>query len=528
VAELGPGSVLHDTYTLLEPLGRGGMGVVWKARHTRLPRPVAIKILNEAAYQSEEVLQRFRREAEVTSQLGHPHIVQVFDFNVLDDGRAYLVMEMLEGESLRERLDRGPLPETDAATVVQQVGSALSRVHREGIVHRDLKPENIFLCATEDGTTFAKVLDFGISKVHGSMTVVTQDTQLLGTPRYMSPEQARGENTTLDASTDQFALAAIAYEMVTGQPAFDGSSIPAVLLKVAAEDPTPVEELAQSVPAPITEAIQRGLAKEKSERFESMSEFVQAFSSVGPPPPFAPRTPPPVAPPPPPASPPPPEATTPSSNRTVGLGVGVAALAFAAVGLWQWNRPSEVAVEPLAAAGAGSAVPLAEGNASTGRRPDGGIVATAGGPTEGVETTSVAVAGPDAGVSASVDAGETSSRVDLGPGTSDVGPSPGLDAGRADGGPPRPPRPPPVVRSGPRPEVSATRDAVRAGRYRRALMVGRRGLRMKAGREIYVWMAAAYCGLKDIGGAKAMTRKLRGRQRQRAVAECSRLGVDLN
>lgn len=277
--QLGEGSILHETYELLAPLGRGGMGMVWRAKHVRLPRQVAIKVLNETAYESEEVLQRFRREAEITSSLGHPHIVQVFDFNVLDDGRAYLVMELLQGESLRDRLSRGPVPLPEALEIAAQVGSALSRAHTAGIVHRDLKPENVFLCANPvpSARPLAKVLDFGISKIQGSLTVVTQDASLLGTPKYMSPEQAKGENTTLDARTDQFALAAIAYEMITGQAAFPGSNVTSVLLKVLNDDPAPIAQLRADVPPVLETVILRGLAKDRAERFSDVEAFVGAL-----------------------------------------------------------------------------------------------------------------------------------------------------------------------------------------------------------------------------------------------------------
>jgi serine/threonine-protein kinase len=211
--------------------------------------------------------------------LGHPHIVQVFDFNVLDDGRAYLVMELLQGESLRDRLSRGPVPLPEALEIAAQVGSALSRAHAAGIVHRDLKPENVFLCANPvpSARPLAKVLDFGISKIQGSLTVVTQDASLLGTPKYMSPEQAKGENTTLDARTDQFALAAIAYEMVTGQAAFPGSNVTSVLLKVLNDDPAPIAQLRADVPPVLETVILRGLAKDRAERFSDVEAFVGAL-----------------------------------------------------------------------------------------------------------------------------------------------------------------------------------------------------------------------------------------------------------
>ncbi|MGF1511901.1 MAG: serine/threonine-protein kinase [Myxococcota bacterium] len=498
------GSVLHGTYTLVEPLGRGGMGVVWRARHTRLPRPVAIKILHETAYHSQEVLQRFRREAEITSQLGHPNIVQVFDFNVLEDGRAYLVMEMLEGQSLRDRLDEGPLAPDQAAAIVRQVGSALSRVHREGIVHRDLKPENIFLCATEDGSVLAKVLDFGISKVHGSMTVVTQDTELLGTPRYMSPEQARGENTALDASTDQFALAAIAYEMFTGKPAFDANSVPAVLYKVSSEDPTPIQSMTTSVSRRVGHAIHRALAKKKAERFPSMSQFLAAFEE--------------------------PTEKIPSRSapqrrggRPWAVGAAVAALTMLGVAMLALRTEPvnvEALEEPLPLPAAVEAVSASDGRMSA---------SDAFSPTEGEEDPSLAQAetATDSRVRAASDARDDDA-------AHQVQARPRPKSPEASTRPRRSPRPAPSARNQPRlpgqdkQQVDRAQRAVEAGRYRRALMVGRRGLRDGVGPEIYVWMTAAYCGLKDLAGARAMYRSVPRGLRGQASEACAKLGLSLD
>ncbi|MEM1025598.1 MAG: protein kinase [Myxococcota bacterium] len=456
--ELQPGSVLHGTYTLVEVLGRGGMGIVWKASHTRLPRPLAIKVLNDAAYESEEVLQRFRREAEITSQLGHPNIIQVFDFNVLEDGRAYLVMEFLEGTSLRDRMRERPISEAEAATIVRQVGSALGRVHKEGIVHRDLKPENIFLCRTDDGSVLAKVLDFGISKVQGSMTVVTQDAALLGTPRYMSPEQARGENTKIDGATDQFALAAIAYEMLTGRPAFGGDSIPAVLHQVSSIDPEPMDSLTPSTPHRLGQAIHRALSKRREQRFADMTAFLQAFDSEAPTLPDESTVP------------------TPVSRRApllIGGTVAVlglaGALAFRAVG--GASEPEVEKVEPLAE--------LEEALV------DAGI---------GEEVRPSAPQVPEDELS-----------------------KPALK-----------PRPSRVRTYAPSPQAKKVQAAVEAGQFRRALAIGRAELGSGAPDDVYVYMTAAYCGLKDLSGAKSMWRAVPRALRRRAARACRSLGLDVD
>jgi eukaryotic-like serine/threonine-protein kinase len=198
----------------------------------------------------------------------------------MPDGTPYLVLELLRGESLAQRLRRGPLPLEQALSIVRQVGSALAAAHREGIVHRDLKPQNIFLVPTEvDGRVveIAKVLDFGISKIRGSTTVKTQDSALLGTPQYMAPEQALGQHSNVDERTDGFAFGVIVYEMLCGKPAFEGQTIPEVVFKVVYEQPVPLAQQA-ALPASITAAVHRAMAKNHTERFASVSEFVEALT----------------------------------------------------------------------------------------------------------------------------------------------------------------------------------------------------------------------------------------------------------
>jgi serine/threonine-protein kinase len=274
------GAVIADTYTIEALIGRGGMGAVFLASHKRLPgKQVAIKVLH-AELVGEEVLARFKREAEIASRLGHPNIVQVHDFNVMPDGTPYLVLEYLHGESLAQRLKRGPLVLDHTLSIVRQVGSALAAAHREGIVHRDLKPQNIFLVPTEvDGRVveIAKVLDFGISKIRGSTTVQTQDSALLGTPQYMAPEQALGQHANVDERTDGFAFGVIVYEMLSGQPAFSGQTIPEVVFKVVYEQPLP---LAQHVALPesVTAAVHRAIAKDAADRFATVGGFVEALT----------------------------------------------------------------------------------------------------------------------------------------------------------------------------------------------------------------------------------------------------------
>jgi len=273
---LDVGAVLGETYRIQSLIGRGGMGAVWAAEHLRLPgKHVAVKVLLDAAAGGEEMLQRFRREAEIASRLGHPNIVEVLDFNTLPTGQPYIVLEYLQGETLASRLASGRLQLDEALAITRQIGSALQAAHRAGVVHRDLKPDNVFLCTPEeDVPTRVKVLDFGISKIRGSQSLRTQDAILMGTPQYMSPEQATGKNTAVDARTDVFALGAIVYEMLGGQPAFAGGSLAEVVYRVVHGQPTPLHELAPALPENVLAAVERALQKDPAARPQDIGAFI--------------------------------------------------------------------------------------------------------------------------------------------------------------------------------------------------------------------------------------------------------------
>jgi serine/threonine-protein kinase len=278
------GAVVADTYQVTRLLGRGGMGSVWEASHLRLPgKRVAIKVLHADIAADHEALARFRREAEIATRLGHPNIVEVHDFNTLPDGKPYLVLELLVGESLDSRLRRAPVSVDDAMRIAAQIGAALAAAHREQVVHRDLKPQNVFLVRPRDdgeGGEVVKVLDFGISKIRGSQTVKTLETTLLGTPQYMSPEQATGNHAAVDQRTDVFALGAIVYEMLVGRPAFTGQSIPEVVFKVVYEQPVPLAELVPGLPARVADAVERALSKAQDDRYPDVVTFVEEMAGV--------------------------------------------------------------------------------------------------------------------------------------------------------------------------------------------------------------------------------------------------------
>jgi serine/threonine protein kinase len=217
------GTVLQDSYRITRAIGRGGMGAVYEGTQLRLNKRVAIKVLARELSSNQEALARFRREAEVTSQLGHPHIVQVNDFGTTPSGEPYLVMEFLEGEDLDQRIRRArQMPLAATTNIIKQIASALSSTHARGIVHRDLKPANIFLMEIEGEADFVKIVDFGISKVRAATLRLTGASAVIGTPNYMSPEQAAGQVEEVDHRTDQWSLACIAYELLSGRGPFLG------------------------------------------------------------------------------------------------------------------------------------------------------------------------------------------------------------------------------------------------------------------------------------------------------------------
>jgi serine/threonine-protein kinase len=277
---LEPGALLHGTYRIKDRLASGGMGEVYAAAHERLVGRFAVKVLQPEMARDRQALARFGREAVIMSGLQHPHVAQVLDFNVTDDGKPYLVMELLEGRLLQEVIDEGrSMPVVRVASIVRQIASALAAAHARGVIHRDLKPENIMLVPVSGDEPFVKVFDFGISKVKWSKSL-TQESAILGTPEYMSPEQALGRVEAIDQRTDQFALAAIAYALFTGSQAFDGENAVAILYQVVHQQPRP---LADYVPWPTDEVeavLTRAMAKQADDRFESMLDFSRALDAA--------------------------------------------------------------------------------------------------------------------------------------------------------------------------------------------------------------------------------------------------------
>ena len=283
-AVLPSGMVVSGTYRILKKIAAGGMGVVYKAEHVRLGgHKVAIKVLMPEVAHDLEALARFRREAEICTKLQHPNIIRVSDFNTLEDGTPYLVMDYLEGESLTIRMAKGTLTRQEAFDILHQIGAALEAAHRQGVVHRDLKPSNVIMLKFDPASTGAgqptvKVLDFGISKMLAEATLVSDpNSGILGSPSYMSPEQAEARNQEVGPASDQFSLASIAVELLTEKKAFSGEIPSSILFQVVHREPEGMEIIDRDYPECVGQAIRRGLAKDPTQRFPSIAEFLEAL-----------------------------------------------------------------------------------------------------------------------------------------------------------------------------------------------------------------------------------------------------------
>ena len=278
-----PSALVAGKYRLTELLGRGGMGSVWAGVHTTLGTRVAVKFIDAEHVDSAEARHRFENEARAAAALRSKHVVEVYDHGVMDDGRPFIVMEFLDGEPLDRRLDRlGRLPPRDVARIVGMVCRALSKAHAVGIVHRDLKPENVFLVwDDEDGADVAKVVDFGIAKFTDSnnSSSATRTGSVLGTPYYMSPEQARGLR-TVDYRSDLWSVGVIAFRCMTGRLPFEGEAVGDVLVKLCTA-PIPVpSEIVRDVPPGFDAWLVRALGREPEARFQSATELARSLATV--------------------------------------------------------------------------------------------------------------------------------------------------------------------------------------------------------------------------------------------------------
>jgi tRNA A-37 threonylcarbamoyl transferase component Bud32 len=275
------GQVLDGRYQIVNVLGEGGMGIVYKARHVTLNKNLAIKVLKAEVSKNQEVVERFRQEAQSATAIGNHHIIDISDFGVLADGSTYFVMEFLDGVSLTKAIEPGkPLKASRTIHIAKQLCRALGAAHEAGIVHRDLKPDNIYLIKRGGDADFVKVLDFGIAKVGGAKSKLTQVGQVFGTPHYMSPEQCAG--TAVDRRTDVYALGVIMYEMASSRVPFDADNLMGILTKHLYEEPVKPHTLPPPVDVPpaLESVIMKCLAKKTDVRYQSMQEVLADLEAV--------------------------------------------------------------------------------------------------------------------------------------------------------------------------------------------------------------------------------------------------------
>ncbi len=279
-----PGQVISERYRLLRLLDVGGMGEVWAARNILTKKNFAIKFLLPALAERPDSLSRFMREAETAGSLEHPSIVDVYDVAQAEDGRPYIVMELLPGESLEARLERaGPLSSLEAAAYLAQIADGLELAHRAGIVHRDLSSANIFLAkSAEGGRPVPKILDFGVSKTLGPGShdrTQTGHGAVLGCPEFMSPEQARGAE-SVDARTDVWSLGAVLYQSLAGVVPFRAKNYNALMMAILTRPHRPLLEVAPSIDRELAELVEKCLQKDRNLRVGSSREVSEALGHI--------------------------------------------------------------------------------------------------------------------------------------------------------------------------------------------------------------------------------------------------------
>ncbi len=278
------GTLVNDRYRIVDVIGQGAMGIVYEAIHEALQRPSALKVLGPAWASDEEAIIRFQREARTASNLGHPYIVTIYDFGRLEDGRPFLAMERLRGESLADALARdGALSAERTARIVRQIADALDAVHDEALVHRDIKPDNVFLARRSGSTETVQLLDFGLAAFAlpgEGRTRVTRQGQIHGTPCYMAPEAASGEIPP-DHRADIYSLAVVAFEMLSGALPFDNPNPMQVLTaKMSTDAPSMFTASGRSFPSEVEEVIAKSLARHPDMRHETARELADALEQA--------------------------------------------------------------------------------------------------------------------------------------------------------------------------------------------------------------------------------------------------------
>ena len=272
VKKLTKGTTFAGRYRIIEELGRGGMGVVYKAGDTKLKRTVALKFLPSELTHIPEIKERFMREAQAAAALDHPNICTVHELDEAEE-KAFISMAYIEGQSLKKKIESGPLELDEAVRIALQVAEGLKEAHKKGVVHRDIKSANIMV----DERDQAKIMDFGLARVAGS-TLVTKEGMTMGTIAYMSPEQARGEE--VDHRTDIWSFGVVMYEMFSGQLPFRGEQDQAVVFSILNEQPKPITDLNSDIPLTIEQVVGKALEKDRDKRYQQIDELIEDIKSI--------------------------------------------------------------------------------------------------------------------------------------------------------------------------------------------------------------------------------------------------------
>jgi len=291
VSELMPGLIIRDKYQIVDKIGSGGMATVYRVKHLAFNEERAIKVVSSKLMDDSNFIKRFRTEAIVTRKLQHPNAVRVDDLDTTEDGRLFMVMEYVKGRDLRNMIQHsGPLPVERALHITRQVSSALACAHQLGITHRDIKPDNILLVAQPSGEDLVKVLDFGIAKVReGAMDVgggytATQTGMVVGTPQYISPEQAMGRSgDQIDGRADLYSLGVVVYEMLTARQPFESDTAMGLLLHHLQTTPTPPHLMCPhlNIPPAFSMVLMKALEKDPAKRFQTADEMLEALAAAG-------------------------------------------------------------------------------------------------------------------------------------------------------------------------------------------------------------------------------------------------------